>query len=210
MRPSPLSVLATILILVLAFGWISAEVSATKAENRMEELADSVALSKLREAGYVSEVARLREGLLAADSTSAALEEALRRSESRRYARAEVVVESRVDTVLVADTVYDTPAGPNWTARVAIEPFFGDISFSLADEHFGLTLTCAPRLEQYVVQSASDALLIGVRALSPQTDVRVAAFDVTPYLRQPATEGVRWYHLLLAAGAGAAAWEVAR
>lgn len=195
---------AIVLLLLLRIAVLKAGES--HQQSKLEALGDSAAALALRAQGYEAAYAAVSKGFLAYDSTTRVLEERLKKAEARRYARAEIKIESKVDTVLVAE---QTSEGI-FIATVLTDPLSGKVGFNLPKQEFGIDLLCSPRIEQYIVQSASDELLIGVRALSPNTSVTVAAFNATPYLRKSKARGVRWFHVPLAALAGAVAWEIAR
>lgn len=206
---NPLATLLLILCVIFGAGWFFSARQASARQAALEALGDSTARLELEKAGYVSAFAAVRDGLLAQADSAKALENALRRSESRRYARTEIVTEVHVDTVVAATA--DSSA-TFFSAEIDRDPVYGRLTFDLPKREFGYDLRVAPRVEQYIVQSASDQLLIGVRALSPATTVRVEAFDATPYLRR--TSQISFWdkvkYIAIGAVSGAAAWEFAR
>jgi hypothetical protein len=156
--------------------------------------------------GYETAFAAVSKGLLAKDSVAAELERSLRASEARRVARVEVRVESRVDTVLVA-VPGDDPDDESIIWALDHDPFYGRLVYT-PPLSLGVDMVCAPRMEQYLVDTPDGRLLIGVRPLSPRTTVEIDAFDATPYV-QP-KRGLGFRHLIGAALVGAVGWEIIR
>lgn len=205
----PINMLLVLLVLICAGGWLFSARSASAAERALEKLGDEKAQTELELRGYQTAYARTVDGFLAADSASKALQIALEDAQSRRVARTEVRTVSTIDTVFVADT---TASDSSISATVAADPIYGTVSYQPPARTFGLNLRCEVRLEQYLVQSAGDSLLIGVQALSPRTVAYVDAFDVTPYLRkEPGTSlWSKVKYVLGGAALGATIWEFAR
>jgi hypothetical protein len=198
-----LAIIAVVLVLAFA-GFQSCQ--ASRANERAARAQAEYQEAAMTALGYETAFAAVKKGLLAKDSVATELERALRASEARRIARVEVRVESRVDTVLVA-TPGDDPDDESITWTLDHDPFYGRLVYT-PPLSLGVDMVCAPRMEQYIVDTPDGRLLIGVRPLSPNTTVNIDAFDATPYV-QP-KRGLGFRHLIGAALVGAVGWEIIR
>jgi hypothetical protein len=198
-----LAIIAVVLVLAFA-GFQSCQ--ASRANERAARAQAEYQEAAMTALGYETAFAAVKKGLLAKDSVATELERALRASEARRIARVEVRVESRVDTVLVA-VPGDDPDDESIAWDLNRDPFYGRLVYT-PPRDLGVDLLCAPRMEQYIVDTPDGRLLIGVRPLSPNTEVSIDAFDATPYVQPKRGLGIR--HLIGAALVGAVSWEIIR
>jgi hypothetical protein len=201
-----LTVLLLIATVVLGLGWLNAARSASAASAELNRARADNLLIEAQNAGYVSAFAAVRDGLLARDSAALALQDALRRAETRLAMRVEMTATSTIDTVLVGVPVEDEPQ--HVVAQLDHDPFYGSIRFE-PPVHFALRLVCAPRLEQYVAEAPDGRWLVSVRALSPHTHIELDALEVTPRV-VPRSKRATVTRMLLTAGAGAFIWELVR
>ena len=194
MKLPSLPTLLLIVILLLGVSNVLQRAKAAKSEAALLALASEKAAADLRLAGYATTFAHVSNTLVRTDSVMKAMAAAA----SLRAAKVVTLIETRVDTLIASQ---QSDSG-HYEAQIEIEPLSGSVAFFPLTADFGLNLVCSPRIEQYIVQTADDQLLIGVRPLSPRTVVRTEAFDATPYLRRPSPQGVRWYHLPIVGGLG--------
>ena len=200
-------ILLLILCVIFGAGWFFSARAHSATQAALEALGDEKAQVELQLEGFETAYAQVTKGFLAKDSAQQQLQQELEDAQSRRIGRVEIVTETRVDTVQTAVANAD---GTFFYADIDHDPMSGRISFDLPAVEFRYSLLFEPRLEQYIVQSASDRLLIGVRPLSPGTIVRVEAFDVTPYLREEGGWKLPWWTAPVAFVTGALTWEFAR
>lgn len=193
-------------VVFMAVMLVAQTCNASRANDRAARAQTEYQEAAMTALGYETAFAAVKKGLLAKDSIAKELEQSLRASEARRVARTEIRVVSRVDTLLVA-APSDDPDDTTVTWDVDSDPFYGRLTY-IPPRSMDMSLMCMPSLEQYIVDTPDGRLLIGVRPLSPNTQVSVEAFDATP-LVQP-KRGLGFKHLIGAILAGAVGWELIR